>query len=265
MKIPFQKIHGAGNDFIVVNTTKSFQTSKYLIAKICSRKKGIGADGLIVLRRTKGKEISFKYYNSDGSEADFCGNGLRCAALSSYLISGEKKIIFKTDAGICSAFVISKELVRIEVPIVSPPRKIRLEAFKNAFFCKTGVPHCVIVVKNLEDLDVFGQGRRIRNDKLFAPEGTNVNFAKILSSKEIALRTYERGVEDETEACGSGACATALSLAIFANIKLPVKIKTKSQDVLEIDIPEKTTDLSSLKKMHLTGPVEIAFTGEIEV
>lgn len=264
MKIKFQKFHGAGNDFVMVNAAEAKALDSRQISRICSRKKGVGADGLIITGERDGSGLSpFIYFNADGSRADFCGNGLRCAALYCHLNFGGEEFKFKTDAGICPAKILPKRKVMIEAPITSIPVKISI-AGKKAFFCGIGVPHAVLLSKDIDKVDVAARGAKIRFSKAFAPGGTNVDFAQILSDGSVGLRTYERGVEEETEACGSGACATALCLVAFGNMKFPVKVRVASGDILEISNPGNQT-IGKMRKLDLAGPAELSFRGAIEI
>ncbi len=265
MKLFFKKFHGAGNDFVIINPVGKSPFSRDLIASICSRKRGVGADGLILIgKKDNTGNFPFKYFNSDGSRANFCGNGLRCAVLSCHLLTGLKRISLNTDAGRLSTWVISKNKIRIEAPVDSPPKRIRVKGFKSAFFCVIGVPHVVILVDNLATVDLVRIGRKIRNSNAFSPNGTNVNFVQITSRNSISIRTYERGVEDETEACGSGACAAALCLANFAKLQFPIQVKTSYGDILEIAVPKYENGAKTTEKLYLTGPAKMAFSGEID-
>jgi diaminopimelate epimerase len=264
MTFHFDKFQGAGNDFIIINRTGEKNLRKEIIAKLCDRKRGIGANGLIIIRKTASKEIfNFEYYNADGGRAGFCGNGLRCAGLFCHNLTGADKISFKTKSGLLSAEIQKDGVIKIDVPVLKMPEKISVLGIKS-FFCSTGVPHLIIPVKNIEKTDVNKLGKKIRFHPLFAPEGTNVNFVQI-EREIIKIRTYERGVEDETEACGSGACAAAICLAIFRNIKAPLRIETKSKEILTVDFKDKRDTLTKIKKMHLYGPAKKVFSGSINI
>lgn len=260
MKINFQKFHGAGNDFIILNASYLKFFNPKIIETLCARKTGIGADGLITINKPgKNNTANFRYFNSDGREADFCGNGIRCAAMFCYLNFNANQLNFNTKAGLLKTRVINQKNVSVEIPIKSKPEKIKLGK-DILFFCNTGVPHAVQIIENIEDLNILEKGKKIRFHKFFSPQGTNANFAKILTRNQIFLRTYERGVEDETEACGSGAAAAALSLATFANLKFPIKVLTKSKYILKIS---KAKDQSN--KLILEGPAEFSFSGQITI
>lgn len=260
MKINFQKYHGAGNDFIILNASYLKHLNTKTIRALCDRKTSIGADGLIALTNPqKNSSASFIYFNSDGREADFCGNGLRCAAMFCYLNFNCSHISFKTKAGLLRTQIINDKKVSVQIPIKSYPKKIRFGK-EILFFCNTGVPHSVQIVANIQDLNVLEKGEKIRFHPFFSPQGTNANFAKILSRNKILIRTYERGVEDETEACGSGAAASALSLATFANLKFPIKVLTKSKYILKISKPKEL-----INKLILEGPAELSFSGQITI
>ena len=263
MKIKFQKFHGASNDFVIIDGHFLEKITSAAIKRICDRKRGVGADGLIFVSKPKGKNVIFKFFNSDGNEADFCGNGLRCATMFCKLNYGISDVLFKTNSGICSTKFVSRKKILVEVPVNIKAQKIRFSG-KTLFFCDTGVPHTVIIVKNLKDIDVEKKGKIIRWHDFFSPAGTNVDFVEIISENKIFLRTYERGVEGETDACGSGACASALSLAIFANLQFPIDVITKSSDTLRIYLPEgKNKD--NTDKLFLEGTAEFSFRGEVEI
>ena len=210
-KIKFTKMVASGNDFIITEVRNLSELAR----QICDRKYGIGADGLLQLEKSKKSDIRMRIFNADGSEAEMCGNGARCAAL--YL--GKKKVSLETKAGIIKSEV-NKDNVKIKL---TEPKSIKLDIpiklgsrILKANFADTGVPHAVIFVEGLERIDVTGLGRAIRYHKQFSPKGANVNFVEIISKDLIKIRTYERGVEDETLACGTGSVASA----IISSIKL---------------------------------------------
>ncbi|MFA4842617.1 MAG: diaminopimelate epimerase [Candidatus Omnitrophota bacterium] len=217
-KIKFSKMVASGNDFVVIQEGRRPEARRYkfLARNICNRKYGIGADGLLVLEKSKNADIKMRIFNADGSEAEMCGNGARCAAV--WLGSQSRKVAkshvdIETKAGIIKS-QINGDKVRIKltdpkglklgIPIKVNGRNIRVN------FINTGVPHTVIFVEGLDKIDIFNMGRGVRYHKQFAPKGTNVNFMEVLGKHSIKVRTYERGVEDETLACGTGAAAAAI-------------------------------------------------------
>ncbi|WP_278757252.1 diaminopimelate epimerase [Alistipes putredinis] len=210
MLVSFVKYEGAGNDFILIDDREElFSADARLIADLCDRHFGIGADGLMTLQRSVEMDCSMRYYNADGSPGEMCGNGGRCFALFAHHlgIGGDIKRFDSTD-GIHEARMLRIDGLRstVELGMIDVERIDRGDGY---WFLDTGVPHYVEFTDDLEAVDVIGRGRRIRYDKRFA-KGTNVNFVKVVGPGHIAVRTYERGVEDETLACGTGSTAAAL-------------------------------------------------------
>ncbi len=275
MLLKFFKMNGAGNDFIIVDN-RDLSLSEALdadtIAALCDRHRGIGADGLLAVEPAKkGADFRFRYYNADGGEAEMCGNGARCfGRFTAHL--GEivlKKITFETIVGTLAAEMIGDD-VRIAM---SDPKDLELEIDikvpdidGSLHFVNTGVPHVVAFLESmaeLEDFDVFQYGGEIRNHDAFAPAGTNVNFAAILAPDHISIRTFERGVEDETLACGTGMVASALVHHLLTGAPSPIKVDVEGGDTLEIGF-EKTGE-KTFKNVTLTGPADFVFEGEIDI
>ena len=205
--IKFTKMVAAGNDFIVFNDNLKLSTARMrsLARKICDRKYGVGADGLLLLSKSKIADIRMRIFNVDGSEAEMCGNGARCAAL--YAAGRKKRIKLETIAGIIES-EINNNNVRIKL---TNPKDIKLDLSLTlnkrvikVNYIDTGVPHAVVLVEKTDLIDVKSIGESLRFNKKFAPRGTNVDFVQIINKNNIAVRTYERGVEDETLACGTG-------------------------------------------------------------
>lgn len=272
MLLHFYKMNGAGNDFIVIdNRDLSISLDEDTIAALCDRHRGIGADGLLAVEPAeKGADYKFRYYNADGGEAEMCGNGARCFGFFTAHLSAEEKlpssVSFETIAGILTAEIIGDD-VRIAM---SEPKDLEMnctvciEGFAGALHSmNTGVPHAVSFVEDLENTDVFNHGRAIRQHAHFAPNGTNVNFAKILAPGHISIRTYERGVEDETLACGTGMVASALIHHLLTGAKSPVNVDVEGGDTLTIGF-EKTGE-NTFSQVTLTGPADFVFEGEIEI
>jgi len=275
MLLQFFKMNGAGNDFIIVDN-RDLSLSKELdtdtIAALCDRHRGIGADGLLAVEPAqKGADFRFRYYNADGGEAEMCGNGARCfgrftAHLGEIIL---KKVTFETIAGTLTAEMIGED-VKIAM---SEPKDLKLNTsakipdFDTALhFINTGVPHVVAFVANsdaLDVLDVFTHGGAIRNHQAFAPAGTNVNFATVISPGHISIRTFERGVEDETLACGTGMVACALIHHLLTGTTSPVKVDVEGGDTLEIGF--EITSNHEFKNVTLTGPADFVFEGEIDI
>jgi diaminopimelate epimerase len=275
MLLHFFKMNGAGNDFIIVDN-RDLSLTKELdadtIAALCDRHRGIGADGLLAVEPAqRGADFRFRYYNADGGEAEMCGNGARCfGRFTAHL--GEivlKKVTFETIAGTLAAEMIGED-VRIAM---SEPKDLKLNTdakipgFDSPLhFVNTGVPHVVAFLKSpqaLDEFDVYNHGAAIRNHAVFAPAGTNANFAAVLSPGHISIRTYERGVEDETLACGTGMVASALVHHLLTGAPSPIKVDVEGGDTLEIGF-EKTGD-QAFKNVTLTGPADFVFEGEIDI
>lgn len=270
MLLHFYKMNGAGNDFIVIdNRDLESSLDTETIEALCDRHRGIGADGLLAVEPSEsGADFKFRYYNADGGEAEMCGNGARCfGRFTSHLKDeGADRVTFETIAGTLAAEIVG-ENVRIAM---SDPKDLQLETQTRIsgldatiHFLNTGVPHSVAFVDDLENLDVFHHGRAIRRHEDFAPAGTNANFAKVLAPDHIAIRTYERGVEDETLACGTGMVACALVHHLLTGAPSPIKVDVKGGDTLEIGFV-KTGD-RTFKDVTLTGPADFVFEGDIEI
>ncbi|WP_448583711.1 diaminopimelate epimerase [Thermocrinis sp.] len=268
----FSKLQGSGNDFVIIDN-RDKKVEEFLedlglsitdfVKKVCTPHTGVGADGLILIENPKDKsnDFSWRFFNADGSEAEMCGNGSRCAVRFAFDegIVGER-VRFETLAGVIQAFVLEGGK-RIKVQLTQPKdyREVVLEVDGQRIegsFINTGVPHFVGIVNDVEKIDVIKLGRLIRFHSEFQPKGTNVNFIQALDSKSIKIRTYERGVEAETLACGTGATASAI-VAYKKGIVLekPVEVKTRSGEILIIDFDE------HLKQVFLEGGVIRVFDG----
>jgi diaminopimelate epimerase len=275
MLLNFFKMNGAGNDFIIVDNRDLSLTAALdadTIAALCDRHRGIGADGLLAVEPAKkGADFRFRYYNADGGEAEMCGNGARCfGRFTAHL--GEivlKKVTFETLVGTLTAEMIGDD-VRIAM---SEPQDLQLNTTtqipglsSKLHFVNTGVPHVVTFLadaKALDAFDVYENGGTIRNHPAFSPAGTNANFAAILAPDHISIRTFERGVEDETLACGTGMVASALVHHLLTGASSPIKVDVEGGDTLEIGF-EKSGD-QTFKNVTLTGPADFVFEGEIEI
>lgn len=267
----FSKMHGAGNDFIVAdNKLKNWPDHADFIQKICDRKRGIGADGLILLSALSVSQAQVKmdFFNKDGFPAEMCGNGLRCAALFAKRHLGQaNEITFETAAGLLKTKILDTETVEIEIPVIKTPEKVMAEG-QEAYFSNTGVPHLVLFVNNIDNIDVNGQGCALRNHQQFQPAGTNVNFIEWSGSTEgqaIKIRTYERGVEAETAACGTGIAAAALTLASSKNEYWPLEFLTKDNDIIKVDKSRDAALPELGGKVLLTGPAVEVFQGKLPI
>ncbi len=279
-KISFAKLNGAGNDFILFdlkfNPELVFQPS--IITQLCNRRTGIGADGIIVISALAGYDFKMDYYNADGSTGSLCGNGARCAIKYAYLSGKLKNGVAKffANGSEYSGRVIDDKMIRFNL---NQPKDYRanfriddVEQVVKADFINTGSPHVVINVSDtlvninepgifyndINDLSVVELGKAIRYSDNLKPDGANVNFIQLKEDK-IFIRTYERGVEDETLACGTGSVAAALICYFNRKMKPPIRLITKSGEQLTVDFKN---DESSISNLSLIGPAEITFTGE---
>jgi len=239
--IHFYKMSGSGNDFIVIDNRERVLADVDLagfIKNVCRRKLSVGADGLILIEKSEEMDFQWRFYNSDGSRAEMCGNGARCAARFAFLngIAGPE-LVFGTDAGPIRAMVM-KAQVKIRMPEpydYQPMVSLQINGDRiNLSTINTGVPHAVIAVDDIEGVDVIGIGRKVREHAEFAPAGTNVNFIAPEKGSSLSIRTYERGVEDETLACGTGSVAGALVHALNTRATSPIDLITRSGSRLTI-------------------------------
>ncbi len=267
MKIPFMKMSGSGNDFILIDHREPLLKEDRVIEfvrKVCQRRVSVGADGLILIEPSERADFKWRFYNADGSEAEMCGNGGRCAARFAYLkgIAGPS-LKFETLAGILSARVNGK---KINLEMTKPfglklDQKIMVDGVEQIFSSiNTGVPHAVIFVEDLEGVDIVRIGRAIRNHSFFLPAGTNADFVRVEKDSQLSIRTYERGVEDETLACGTGAVASALIAALKGFVKSPVSIKTKGGEVLTVSFE---IEAKEVKEVFFEGDVSIVYEAEM--
>jgi diaminopimelate epimerase len=266
-KIEFYKMSGSGNDFIIVdNRDKIVDETDLLnfIVKVCRRKMSVGADGFILVENTEGADFKWRFFNSDGSVAEMCGNGARCVARFAYLtgIAGPE-MSFETGAGIVEAQVAG-ESVKIKMTDPSDLKTDYTLELKDRSISvssiNTGVPHVVMVTDTLDDVEVVKMGREIRFHDMFAPAGTNVNFICPIKDDTIGIRTYERGVEDETLACGTGSVAGALIMARKMKIDAPINVLTRSGVNLKIYYKEKN---AAYQDIYLEGDARIIYRAEL--
>ncbi|MCP4572130.1 MAG: diaminopimelate epimerase [bacterium] len=266
MKLAFTKMHGAGNDFVMVDgrlpSASSLDTAR--IAALCDRRRGIGADGLILVAPTPDADFRMTYFNADGGEADMCGNGARCAVeYAAHCGLHEGACRLATGAGVIGGRRHGPGDVEVSLP---PWRDLALalelesSPWDEHHVCNTGVPHLVIPVPDVELVPVREWGHRLRHDPIFAPAGVNVNWvAAAPGGEEYLLRTYERGVEDETLACGTGASATAVVLSHLERATSPVRLRTRGGDLLVVDVDRGNGSLT------LRGPAVVSFEGEVQI
>lgn len=274
MKIQFTKMTGAGNDFVVIdNRAKKIKNARSLAKRLCDRRWGIGADGLLLLEPSKKAAYRMMYYNADGSYGGMCGNGGRCIArfAVSLGVAGKKHsfdaldYIYTATVSGNSVALQMKDPKKLKLDVVLPldNRKIKVH------FVDTGSPHVVIPTSNLpgslnplEKVNVFDLGRKIRYHRVVAPKGANVNFIELHKGNSLKIRTYERGVEDETLACGTGSIAAAVIGSELYGLKPPVTIIPKSKSKLSVNFKRSGGHLFDV---NLSGPAEAVFSGTIEI
>jgi diaminopimelate epimerase len=268
MTLVFTKMNGAGNDFVMVDNRDGSRTlSKEQIARLCNRHRGIGADGLIAVEGSP-ELPRMRYYNADGGEAEMCGNGARCFARYTAHLLGltSGSLSFQTEAGILTAQLLPDDRVRLRM---SEPHSLQLahslrvlDRDLEVHSLNTGVPHAVTFVKNLEETPVFELGRALRQHQRFAPAGTNSNFVQVLELGSLAIRTYERGVEDETLACGTGVVAAALIHHHLSKSPSPISVQVRGGDTLEVGFLQENGHPVAVT---LSGPADFVFTGSINL
>jgi diaminopimelate epimerase len=265
-KISFVKMSGSGNDFVVFDnrTKKIGENVGEFVRHVCTRKVGVGADGVLLIERDRDSDFFMRYINADGSEAEMCGNGGRCAALFALAkgIAG-RKMRFRSDDGMHEAAVLGDSVrlrmrepvqVDLEVPLILSGREL------SASFVNTGVPHVVILVEDVEKIDVLELGREIRHLPRFQPQGTNADFAQARGDESIQVRTYERGVECETLACGTGCVAAALVTALKRGFTSPIACLTAGGEVLKVWFERKGDTLS---RIFLEGSAVFVYEGKL--
>lgn len=266
MKIPFLKMHGAANDFVVVDHREAFlaEPLEGVVRRLCDRRRGVGADGVLLVERDPELDFAMRYFNADGHAADYCGNGARCVARFALDrgMGRAGEVRFRTAAGVQVARRDERGrgiTVRFgHVDRAGEP--IAVESAGRSFpgrAVRAGVPHFVTGVERVEWVPVQEWGAALRHHPRFEPAGANVDFVARLAPGRLAMRTYERGVEGETLACGSGAMATAL-WAVAEGEKAPITVLTAGGDELIVEVEPDDAGY----QVSLTGPAEIAFAGE---
>lgn len=266
--ISFAKMSGSGNDFVVFDNRngKLNKDLSEFAQSVCKRRVGVGADGMILIEKDNECDFLMRYLNADGSEVEMCGNGGRCAALFAHMkeIAGPK-MRFRSKDGMHTAS-INKGSVKLKI---SDPVAMDLEVpldlagrELSASFVNTGVPHVVVAVEDVEKVDVLELGREIRYLPKFQPDGTNVDFVQVLSRGGLKVRTYERGVEDETLACGTGCVAAALVVGMKKGLKSPVHCVTAGGEVLKVHFRQ---DGQSSTNVFLEGGAVLVFEGKLPI
>ena len=270
--IAFWKMSGSGNDFVMIDVREKPLVLRDIplaefISKICRRGLSVGADGVILIERSAIADYKWHYYNADGGEVAMCGNGSRCVARFAFLnkIAPAKHTI-ETVAGIIHAEVLGEDGHRVRVQLTDPNDlrlnlKIEIGGVVNeGHFVNTGVPHVVYFMDDVEQVSLLPIGRATRRHSLFAPAGTNANFVQIVRRDLIKIRTYERGVEDETLACGTGSVAAAVIGAALGKLASPISVETRSGIMLGVDFKQSVTHFS---EVHLEGDASIIYKGEL--
>ncbi len=264
--ISFSKLNGSGNDFLLVDNRNGVMKGVDLpgfARKVCDRTRSIGADGMIFLERSRRADFRWMFYNADGSVAEMCGNGGRCAAryAAERGLAG-RSMVFETLAGLIRADVSGR---RVKLQMTSPrglatDRTLTLHGRKIRYsFLDTGVPHVVLFVSGIAKVDLAGLGRGIRMHRAFAPRGTNVNFAQVRNGV-VTIRTYERGVEAETLACGTGAVACAILSAVRGLARPPVAVRTRGGETLLVHFDGKGKEFG---EVYLEGDTSWSCDGVI--
>lgn len=264
MKIPFQKYQATGNDFVMIdNRSNQYAFSKAQIEKICDRRFGVGADGLMLIEKHPTLDFNLVYYNSDGSQS-LCGNGSRAAVMMAATLGLLKnKTAFNAYDGAHDAELLPSGIVRLKMNPVETVKKMG-----DNWFIHTGSPHYLQFVADVKNYPVVTEGRKIRNSDSFKPGGTNVNFIELQGNNTIFVRTYERGVEDETFSCGTGVTAAALA-ASYHGYTSPVKVKVKGGELAvefktgQPGLP--TGQAGTFKEIFLIGPAKMVFEGTLEL
>ncbi len=263
--IAFHKMQGGGNDFILIDNRSAGLDPgniREFVRKVCRRGLSAGADGLILLEESEQANFRWHYFNADGGRAEMCGNGSRCAARLAHLLGmAPDRLTFESDVGIIAAEVKGP---RVKVRLVDPSTvesgiEIGLNGVSHRFYTiNTGVPHVVEFVEDLDAMDVVGVGGPVRYHERFAPEGTNVNFVRLLDPGTLAVRTYERGVEEETLACGTGSVAAALVAAEIGKAKSPVDVRARSGEILQVSFSRRG---DRFEEIDLDGETALVYEG----
>ena len=269
-RIAFTKMHGAGNDFVLIDDrTETFPVHDHiLLAMLAAPRTGIACEGVILLQKSSVADFRMVFFNPDGTEADLCGNGARCVAAFAREIGAVRApaMTFETRAGLVDAEVSANGAVKVWMPEPKNRRyglQVKVgDQFVAGDYVVAGVPHFIVPCENIASVDVEGLGRALRLSDAFAPNGTNVDFVQFIPAHKALIRTYERGVEAESGACGTGAVATAVVAVETKKMSLPVHIRTAQGYTLTVDGDwrhAKTTGFT------LTGPVKKVFEGVVDL
>src|SRR6266571_4982341 len=262
MQLRFMKMNGAGNDFVMIdNRGGDVRLQPEQIVRLCDRHRGVGADGVLLLEPARdGADFRMRYYNADGGEAEMCGNGARCFAWFANKVAGARdRVSFETPAGVIGAR-LHGDLVTVKM---SDPTDLQMNVGleidgqeTTVHYINSGVPHVVVPVACVDVVHVTTQGAAIRRHKMFAPKGANVNFLEKRGPKRIAIRTFERGVEYETLACGTGVVASALIFSTLENVSGPIDVLVRGGSELSVGFDKVDNRFTNVT---LTGPAEFVF------
>lgn len=256
-------------DFIEENNNQIDWKRKSL--DICKRKKGVGADGVLLLENDPKSDFKMRIFNPDGSEAEMCGNGARCSGYYFGLKTNKKNVEFNTVAGKMKSVISDDNKVKLSVP---PPTSTQLDILLrigskelSVSHTNTGVPHSIVETDRLENIEIEKIGRNIRYHERFAPAGTNVDFVQVEDDSNLIIRTYERGVEKETFACGTGVIASAVIESLKGKVESPVKVRTKGGEVMTVYFEKNSQDdlISKIYNVKLEGEVHKVFDGVIDL
>jgi diaminopimelate epimerase len=268
LTIPFWKMHGAGNDFILVDDRRGTfpAADRAWMAAVGARRTGVGCDGIILIQPSTSADFRMRFFNPDGGEADMCGNAARCVARLAHEIGAAPADMgIETAAGALRATVLGDGRVRLRM---TDPRDwrmgrtLRMEGGPLEYgFVNTGVPHAVVEVGDLAAVDVARLGAAVRHHRDFQPAGTNANFVHVEADGVVRVRTYERGVEGETLACGTGMVASALVAAKLGRVRLPALVRPASGDTLEVG---GRAHGDGFRDVTLTGPAVHVYRGELD-
>ncbi len=266
--IKFSKLSGAGNDFLMIDNRQFILKDPLdeFVRKVCRRGMSVGADGVILVEPSDKADFRMRYFNADGSEAETCGNGSRCVSRFAFLKGiAPARMAFETLAGMYKAEVFENGRVKVQV---SNPKDLRMSidlpmsfGSLECHFLNTGVPHVVVVLEEgLDSYDIFNAGREIRYHQKFAPAGTNANFVQVIGKDEVRIRTYERGVENETLACGTGSIASAMILHLLGKCGIPATLITQGGQKLVISYDIQGTNIQNV---FLEGEARLVYEGEL--
>ncbi len=261
---------GTGNDFMIIDNREGVVKEAdmgRLVSRACRRRESVGADGVIFVTISDKYDFGWRFFNADGGEVDMCGNGGRCVSRFAYLkgIAGSE-LTFETRVGPVSAKVRGR-VVRVLMPVPKDEERdidlSFLPGWLTCDFVNTGVPHVVVQVNDLNNHAVFEQGREVRYHRKFAPGGTNANFVTVTGPDELAVRTYERGVEDETLACGTGAIASALMAYRRGQVTSPVTVHTRGGEKLTIHLNSEGDNAGTGESVWLEGDTSVIYTASL--